>query len=115
MSAVVQERHAGYDTKKLFILSVIALATAGMAMGIRTATLASMQTHFFDFTDPKHAGELITRCVGAAFIGGAISVFIGSPLCDLLGMGRLLLLASLCHIAGTVGILVTPVGPTAFS
>lgn len=109
------DRHAGYDRNKLFILSVIALLTAGMAFSIRTATLSAMQDHFFGVSNATHAAELITKAVGAAFIGGAISVFIGSPLCDYLGMGRLLFLASLCHIAGTVSILVVPVGPYAYT
>src|SRR5205823_3687021 len=82
---------------------------------IRGATLSSMQTHFFETSDPAHAAGLITAAVGAAFVGGALSVFIGSPLCDILGMGRLLLLASLCHIGGTLAIIFAPVGASAYA
>jgi hypothetical protein len=57
----------------------------------------------------------MTGAIGAAFFGGALSIFIGSPLCDYLGMGRLLLLASLCHIVGTLSIIFAPVGPSAYT
>src|SRR5215813_1822761 len=98
------DRHADYDTRKLFLLSVIALATSGMVFSIRGATIAAMQKHFFETLDPTHAAGLITGAAAAAFIGGAFAVFIGSPLTDVLGMGRLLLLGSLCHIVGTLAI-----------
>src|SRR5438309_5647645 len=115
MSDQTIDRHASYDKRKLFLLSVLALTTAGMTFSIRGATIAAMQAHFFERSDPAHAAALITGAAGAAFIGGAISVFIGSPLCDYLGMGRLLLLASLCHIAGTLAIIFAPVGPSAYT
>ncbi len=50
----------------------------------------------------------IGLAVGYAFLAFAISVFIGSPLCDFLGMGRLLGLAALLHIGGTVLTILTP-------
>jgi len=108
------DRHADYDKQKLFILSVVALTTSGMVFSIRGATLAAMQTHFFEKSNPAHAAFLITTVLGAAFIGGALSVFIGSPLCDYLGMGRLLLLAAFCHIASTLVIILAPAGTSAF-
>src|SRR5438105_9822353 len=115
MSDQTIDRHEGYDKRKLFLLSVIALTTSGMAFSIRGATLPAMQAHFFEKTDLLHAAGLITAAVGAASLGGALSVFVGSPLCDYLGMGRLLLLASFCHIGGTLSILLAPVGPSAYT
>ena len=53
------DKHAAYDKKKLMLLSVIALATAGMAFSIRGATLASMQAHFFDVSDQAMEYRLI--------------------------------------------------------
>ena len=39
---------------------------------------------------------------GAAFWGFGLSILIGGPLCDLLGMGTLLRLAAIGHIGGTL-------------
>jgi MFS family permease len=115
VSEQATDRHAGYDTSKLFILSVLALTTAGMTFSIRGASVTAMQAHFFDVSNAATAGALITGAMSAAFIGGAAATFIGSPLCDSLGMGRLLLLASLCHIGGTLGIIFAPVGTSAYT
>ena len=91
-----------YDKTKLFILSVVALVAAGMVFSIRTATLSNLQATFFDPVDPLHAAALVGSVAGAAFLGFALSIFVGSPLCDYLGMGRLLALASVLHIVGTI-------------
>ena len=91
-----------YDRNKLFILSVLALVTAGMAFSIRGSILSDLQKVFFDAVDPVHAAGLITSAAGVAFLGFAISIFIGSPLCDALGMGRLLALAGLLFLVGTL-------------
>lgn len=93
---------------KLFLLSVIALATGGMVFGIRTDILANLQQVFFEPIDVKHAAELIGAAVGAAFLGLAIANFVGGPMCDWVGMNRLLAIASGLHIAGALVIIFTP-------
>ncbi len=107
--------HTGavYQRHKLFILSVIALVTAGMAFSLRGASLTQLQATFFTPFDPIHATELATAAIGAAFLGFAVSVLIGSPLCDSLGMGRLLGISSLLFIVGTFGTVFTPVSASA--
>ena len=93
---------AVYDRRKLFNLSVISLVTAGMVFSLRTSVLLDLQKTFFDPINPLHAAELVTSVAGVAFLGFALSIFIGSPLCDYLGMGRLLGLAAIFHIGGTL-------------
>lgn len=39
---------------------------------------------------------------GAAFFTFGLAILFGGPLCDLLGMGFLLRLAAICHVAGTL-------------
>ena len=92
----------GYNKGKLFLLSVVALTTSGMVFSIRTNILEALQKTFFDQLDPFHAAQMVGAVAGVAFLGFAISVFLSSPLCDYLGMGRLLGLASLLHIGGTL-------------
>ena len=99
------DRHAEYDKPKLFLLSVIALATAGMAFGIRGDIGGALQGHFFDPIDPANSARLIGEVVGILFLGFAFAIAIGSSLLDFLGMGRLLGVSSLCFTAGTLIVL----------
>jgi predicted MFS family arabinose efflux permease len=99
------DRHAEYHKPKLFLLSVLALATAGMAFGIRGDIGGALQAHFFDPIDPANSARLIGEVVGILFLGFAFAIAIGSPLLDFLGMGRLMGLSSLCFTAGTLVVL----------
>ena len=99
------DRHSQYNKPKLFLLSVIALATAGMAFGIRGDINGNLQAHFFDPVDPANSARLIGEVVGILFLGFAFAIAIGSPLLDFLGMARLLGLSALCFIGGTLTVL----------
>src|SRR2546430_8432426 len=94
--------HAGYNTTKLFILSVVALATAGIGFSIRGDLGGALQSHFFDPIDQLHSAEMTASVLGIVFMGFAVAIAIGSPLLDYLGMGRLLGLSSLCFVAGNL-------------
>ena len=99
------DKHAEYNKPKLFLLSVIALATAGMAFGVRGDIGGALQGHFFDPIDPANSARLIGEVVGILFLGFAFAIAIGSPLLDFFGMGRLLAISSLCFTAGTLTVL----------
>jgi MFS family permease len=102
IKTVPVDRHAAYDKRKLFILSVIALVTAGVGFGIRGSIATDLQTTFFDPIDRLRSAEMIGAVLGVAFLGMGFTIAIGSPLLDYLGMGRLLRLSSLCFIVGTL-------------
>ncbi|MBA3710259.1 MAG: MFS transporter [Planctomycetes bacterium] len=99
------DRHADYDRRKLFIISVIALATAGMSFILRSSIAGDLQTTFLDPIDQVHSAQMLGGILGVAFLGFAFTIAIGSPLLDVLGMGRLLMLSSLCFIVGTLTII----------
>jgi len=99
------DKHAEYNKPRLFLLSVIALATAGMAFGIRGDIGGALQGHFFDPIDPANSARLIGEVVGILFLGFAFAIAIGSPLLDFFGMGRLLGVSSLCFTGGTLIVL----------
>src|ERR1051325_631586 len=94
--------HSEYDKSKLFVLSVVALATAGMGFSIRGDLGGVLQSHFFDPIDKLHSAEMTASVLGIVFMGFAVAIAIGSPLLDYLGMGRLLGLSSLCFVAGNL-------------
>ena len=53
------DRHAAYDKGRLFLVSVIALVTAGIGASIRGNLAAVLQHQFLDPLDPVHSAEMI--------------------------------------------------------
>lgn len=101
----VPDRHAAYDKKRLFLLSVIALTTAGIGFGLRGAIAGELQTSLFDPIDRLRSAEMTASVLGVVFLGFAATIAIGSPLLDFFGMGRLLALSGFCFVAGTLTVL----------
>jgi fucose permease len=93
---------AHYEVRKLFLLSVLAIVTEGMHFAIRSSIAGDLQVVFFDPIDPLRSAEMVASTLGVAFLGFALTIAIGSPLLDYLGMGRLLALSSFCFIVGTL-------------
>ena len=98
----IGDRHAAYDKARLFLVSVIALVTAGIAASIRGNLAAVLQHQFLDPIDPVHSAQMIGTVLGVAFFGFALTIMIGSPLLDYLGMRPLMALSSICFIVGTL-------------
>ena len=101
-TASAVDRHAAYNKSRIFILSVIALATAGINSATQTAIASDLQKTFFDPLDPLTSAQKIGSVLGVSFLGFAFTIAIGSPLLDYLGMGRLLTLSALCFITGSL-------------
>lgn len=85
------------NTRRLFTASCIALITSAFSFMIRQ-----------DISDPLGADFGLTKqatgeVMGAAFLGMAISMLVFAPLCDIIGMGTVLFIAWLCHLAGILG------------
>jgi MFS family permease len=99
------DRHAAYNKSRLFLVSVLALFTAGMAASLRADIASDLQRLFFDPIDKAHSAEMIGKVLGVPFLGFAFTIGIGSPLLDMIGMGLLLPLSGVCFIIGTLTIL----------
>src|SRR5690348_8592518 len=85
------------NPRRLFVASCIALITSAFSFMIRQ-----------DISDPLGAEFAFTKqtvgeIMGAAFLGMAITMLVFAPLCDFLGMGKVLLCAWLCHLSGILG------------
>ena len=107
--------HPIYNKRRLFVVSVLALVTAGIAAGIRGNLADVLQHQFLDPIDPVHSAEMIGTVLGMAFFGFALTIMIGSPMLDHLGMRFLLALSSLCFVAGTLILIFTAPLATSFS
>jgi hypothetical protein len=92
----------GYNHRKLFLLSVLALVTTGIGFSIRGNVASLLQADLFDPVDKLRSAEMVATALGVVFLGFAFTIAIGSPLLDFIGMGRLLALSSICLITGSL-------------
>ncbi|MEP6716263.1 MAG: MFS transporter [Terriglobia bacterium] len=99
------DRHASYNKSRLFLASVLALFTAGVAASLRADVASDLQRIFFDPIDKVHSAEMIGAVLGVPFLGMAFTIAIGSPLLDFIGMALLLPLSAVCFIAGSLTII----------
>lgn len=88
--------------RRLFIASCLALVTTAMAFAIRGDVLDAMGNTF------GLTKEQMGWVPSAAFLGFAITVFAGSPLCDFLGMRQLLMIAWGLHTVGVLMVIFAP-------
>src|SRR6185437_7993948 len=100
--SVATDRHAQYNKSRIFLVSVLALVAAGMAASLRANSAAEIQSIFLDPIDKTRGAEMIANILAVPFIGFALTIAIGSPLLDIIGMGLLLPLAGIMFIAGTL-------------
>ena len=90
------------NPRRLFVASCIALVASAFSFVIRQDVLPAWGRSFD--LNAKQLGVI----GGMAFWGMAVAMAIGSFVCDSLGMKKMLGLAFLCHLVGTVGTLATP-------
>ncbi len=100
-SPISIDRHASYNKSRIFLVSVLALFLAGVAASLRADVASDIQKIFFDPIDRAHSAQMIGAVLGVPFLGFAVTIAIGSPLLDIIGMGLLLPLSAACFIVGT--------------
>lgn len=86
------------NPRRLFVASCIALITSAFSFMIR-GNLADAFAENFALTKEQVGAATMS----AAFLGMAISMLVFAPLCDIIGMGTVLFIAWLCHLAGILG------------
>jgi MFS family permease len=100
LAAAGVDRHAAYNKTRLFFVSALALTMAGINASLRANTAADLQRVFLDPIDKAHSAQMIASILGLPFLGYAVTIAIGSPLLDFIGMGLLLPLAGVLLSAG---------------
>src|ERR1700722_2364651 len=100
LAAPVADRHVDYRKGRLLLVSSLALATAGICASLRANTAVDLQRVFFDPIDRAHSAEMIANILGVPFLGFVLTIAIGSPLLDYIGMSLLLPLSGVCFSIG---------------
>ncbi len=93
---------AVFPKARLFLVSSLALTMAGIGASLRANTASDLQRVFFDPIDKVHSAEMIASILGLPFLGFALTIAIGSPLLDYIGMGLLLPLSGICFLVGAL-------------
>jgi predicted MFS family arabinose efflux permease len=93
--------HVDYPARRIFVISTLALFTAGLSFSLRAAIIGAVETEILVPIDPLHSGALAGSLLGIAFLGFALTLGLGSVVLDRFGMGRMLATAGLCFAAGT--------------
>lgn len=87
---------------RLFRASSVALVAAAMSFAIRGDIMGDFETAF------QLSKADVGWIAGAAFWGFGLSILVGGPLCDVLGMRTLAWLAVAGHVAGTLLTIAAP-------
>ena len=86
-----------YNQRRLFVASCLALITSAFSFQMRQNVADDVGTYF------ALTKQVVGELMGGQFLGMALAMLVFSPLCDSLGMGKVLALAWLCHAFGITG------------
>jgi fucose permease len=92
---------AEYPARRIFVISTLALFTAGLSFSLRSAIAGEIEREILSAIDPLRSGTMSGTLLGTAFLGFAATLALGSVILDRFGMGRMLAAAGLCFAAGT--------------
>ena len=84
------------DVNRLFLSSRIALIATAMTFAIRAKLMPVWESQF------HLTGEEVGWVAGTAFWGFTLAMLFGGPLCDIIGMKRLILFAFIGHVLGVL-------------
>lgn len=99
---------AAANRATLFWICVLALFAAAVAFSMRISASDAIRIAVFEPVDAANSGALIGGALGAAFTGFAVTLLVLAALLDVVGVKRVLLLASLCFIFGSILIVAAP-------
>jgi MFS family permease len=91
-----------YHASRLLMVSSLALTMVGIGAAFRANIADNLKTIFLDPIDKAHSAEMLGQILGIPFLGFALTIAIGSPLLDYIGMRLLLPLSGVCFGLGTL-------------
>jgi hypothetical protein len=83
-SARHNDQHTAFNKNRIFLVSVLAIFTAGVAASLRADIGTDLQRIFFDHISRDHSAEMTGSILGVPLLGFAFTIAIGSPLLDII-------------------------------
>ncbi len=99
---VAATANVGLNTRKLFVLCCLCLATSSMSFALRTSIAHYLQTQLFDPINSLSSAQMLGDAMSYCFLGFAFTVFLGSAVLDVLGMRNMLTICGLSFIGATL-------------
>jgi MFS family permease len=94
--------HRGSSAPRLlFLVSALALVTAGLSFSLRLTLIGALQQDHLVALDAREAGELAGGLLGVSFLGFGLTLFLASSFLSVVGMGRALVLSGACFALGS--------------
>jgi MFS family permease len=97
----IVDGHDDANKRRLFLICLLAITTTSMSFVLRSSIAQDIQTGLFDPIDPLRSASMVGSALGVAFLSFAITVAVGSPLIDAVGMRTVLLLCGITFVTGT--------------
>ncbi len=101
MTSTTADGHDDANKRRLFLICLLAITTTSMSFVLRSSIAQDIGSSLFDPIDPLRSASMVGSALGVAFLGFAITVAVGSPLIDAVGMRTVLLLCGLSFVSGT--------------
>lgn len=99
------------DRKRLYYVGNLSIFMIGLGFAVRANIAPNLQADIYDQIDLANSASMVGEALGITFTGFALTLLFGSALVDLIGMKRMLLLAALGYVAGSVGLLAATTMP----
>lgn len=92
------------DRKRLHHVGNLSIFMIGLGFAVRAHIAPNLQADIYDKIDLVNSASMVGEALGITFIGFALTLLCGSALVDWIGMKRMLLLAALGYVLGSVGL-----------
>lgn len=101
-AATPADGHDEANKRRLFLICLMAITTTSMAFGLRTSTAGAIKTALFDPINAAESGAMLGSAMSAVFLSFAITLAVGSPLIDAVGMRVVLFICGASFLGGTL-------------
>lgn len=93
--------HDDANKRRLFLICLLACTTTSMSFVLRSSITQDVGNQLFNPIDALRSAEMVGSAFGVAFLSFAITVAIGSPLIDAVGMRTVLFICGAAFLIGT--------------
>ena len=92
------------DRKRLYHVGNLSIFMIGLGFAVRAHIAPNLQADIYDKIDLVNSASMVGEALGITFIGFALTLLFGSAMVDWIGMKRMLLLAALGYVLGSIGL-----------